>query len=584
MKYLLPDRGFEFKGKDAHRELDNYLAKLPEEFMTDVDRKNSGTYYTPRDVTDYIAKNTIYSWILKQANKIFLKNKITDVNILQNIPDLFTKASIETMITILEECVGQIRVCDNACGSGAFLIAAADVLYDIWDLSVKELNLAIKPTQIKNQIVTKNLYGVDFNSKAIDYARLRLKLWINDSEHLRTDWIKLSLTDNLRVGNSLCGHIFERDIDKQEHYGDQIVSYQGFHWFEAFPEVFKDQGGGFDIIIGNPPFGNPRKMKSNHNGFLEKYKVAGCGDICGYFLERELDLLKENGNIGNILAGAVATNRSMTSVRTLMRTAGKFNLAYFGTRPSRLFPDNEERVVLVIGEKGPSVPIRTSTNHRFTYGQRASIFHDITYESTEGLCLGKTLGSCAGDKRTRLPKIGHKVKRHILMTLRDFSAKFRVFGDVMSPGRHILEYRQSAGYFIHALHEFPYRSTKIKQLGFITEVQRDFGLLILNSSLYYLFWTAFGNNRDLPRSLITPFPFPEEKTLECNKLRILRLAKNVNDIQLAVFDPNRGRVGEFKSSKSRFLLDRVDRFLAKIYGLTEPELTYILNYDRHIRT
>ncbi|MFW9780260.1 MAG: Eco57I restriction-modification methylase domain-containing protein [Candidatus Heimdallarchaeota archaeon] len=581
---MFPEHGFEFEEKNTHRELDNYLAKLPEEFMTHLDRKNSGTYYTPRDVTDYIAKHTIYPWILKQANKILLKRENTHVNIVQNIADFFTKASMETRITILEEYIGQITVCDNACGSGAFLIAAANVLYDVWDLAANKLGLEIEPAQIKDQIVTKNLYGVDLNSKAVDYARLRLKLWINDSKQPREDWTKLSITDNIRVGNSLFGHIFERDINKEEHRGDRIISHQDFHWFEAFPEIFKEQGSGFDIIIGNPPFGNPKKVKSNQNGVLNKYKVTGCGDICGYFLERELDLLKKDGNIGNILAGAVATNRSMTSVRTLMRTSGRFNLAYFGTRPFRLFPDNEERVVFVMGEKGPSVPIRTSTNHRFTNEQRASIFHDITYESTEGLCLGKKLGSCIGDRQTRLPKIGHKVKRHILMTLKEFTAKYRVFGDVLNSGKYTLEYRQSAGYFIHALHEFPYRSTKIKQLGFITEVQRDFGLLILNSSLYYLFWTAFGNNRDLPRSLITPFPFPEEKTLERKKLRIHRLAKIVNDNQLAVFDPNRGRVGEFKSSKCRFALDRVDRFLAKIYGLTEPELTYILNYDCHIRT
>jgi hypothetical protein len=295
--------------------------------------------------------------------------------------------------------------------------------------------------------------------------------------------------------------------------------------------------------------------------------------------------LEKNGKIGNILAGSLAVNRSMTSVRDLMRASGRFSLAYFGTRPSRLFPDNEERVVLVIGEKrtGPT-PIQTSTNYRFTSDQRDSLFEEITYESTEGLLLGNRIGLRSKNGQTRLPKIGHKMKRKILIRLRDYSNKFSILGDILRPGSHTLEYRQSAGYYIHALREFPYHSTKIRQLSFLAPEQRDFGLLILNSSLYYLFWTTYGNNRDLTKSLISPFPYPNEKSLLNYKQRIIKLAKIVNDSQLAVFNPNKGRVGEFRTSKCRHILDRVDVFLAKVYGLSDPEFAYVLNYDRHIRS
>jgi predicted RNA methylase len=585
VKCLLWDNNFKSKEIKSSDDLDDYLSKLPEEFMTDSERKYSGSYYTPRDITNHIAKNTIYPWITKQASRLLIDNDYADSDSLINVVDLFTKTNSDHLQTIMEEIVGQITVCDNACGSGAFLMAAADALFHLWDLAGTQLDFDENSSQTKYRIVSKNLYGVDVNPQAIEFARLRLKLWIVGSIHLAEEETQFDLKDNLRVGNSLNGRLFDEDkkegkINRFETNEDGV-----FHWFKEFPKIFSTREGGFDIVIGNPPFGVPNGIKGKYLDFLMDYQVSGCGDICGYFLERELELLKKNGMIGNVLAGSVAVNRSMTSVRDLLRASGRFNLAYFGTRPSRLFPDNEERVVLVIGEKGtPATPIMTSTNYRFTSEQRDSLFDSITYESSEGLLLGRKIGSCEGDEKTRLPKVGNMSKRKILIKLRDFSNLHRIFGDVLRPKASILEYRQSAGYFIHALHKFPYRSTKVKQLSFTTSVERDFGLLILNSSLYYLFWTTFGNNRDLPKTLISPFPFPDKNTIEVHKQKIIELAKTVNENQLSVFNPKLGRVGEFKSSKCRIFLDKADEFLAMVYGLSDPELSYVLNYDHHIRS
>jgi len=703
------------------------LGFIFEKAMTASERKSTGAYYTPKDVTKYISEQTIYTWLIKKANLYLKKIGYKKEELIKDINDLYIKPNPPSIKIIINKILGNIKICDNACGSGAFLLSAAATILGIYKNALDVIKVDYSEVEIKKRIVKYNIYGIDLNPNAVEIARLRLWLWVTDSFDTENVEPLPNIDFNLRVGNSLVGlvekrikikdqalvidNIYKSELEKYssliqkykegydetetrkmeidelnknmkiqfdnwylstvdwdieelldsidslrtslknsrdlkanlsiefneeisiklkellEDEGFRVFKYKAnskfnyreynpdtweqilikikgsfkkaifkrkiarkdinklksFHWVMEFPLLYLKRKKPFDILIGNPPYGRD-VLTEIEKSILASYKTSGCNDVCGYFLEREIALARQNAMIGNIIAGSIFVNEKMTSVRDLMREKGEFKMAFFGTRPSKLFPDNEKRVALVIGNLEKSSPIKSSDNFRFTSEQREYIFSNIGYKTTRGLLLGSKIGVRESNQNTRLPKIGSIVKRNILLKLKAVSLAFRTIKEVVvDEGQISFEFRKSAGYWIHALNDFPYQSSKIERLFFSSVVERDFVLIILNSSLFYLYWTTYGNNRDLQKGLIEPFPVPSQKRLEKNKDEIIEMARLINEHQLKVFKSSTGRTGEFSSGKCKDILDRSDDLLSTFYGLSEKEKKYIINYHSHVR-
>ena len=101
-------------------------------FEKTVNQKESGAYYTPEVITSYISETTIYPVCVNKVNSKFKKNYST-------IKELFEKNSVDEIRTSITRLVKKLSVLDNACGSGAFLIAAQDVLIDIYSQTIFRL-------------------------------------------------------------------------------------------------------------------------------------------------------------------------------------------------------------------------------------------------------------------------------------------------------------------------------------------------------------------------------------------------------------------------------------------------------------
>jgi len=179
-------KGFEEEAKEA-------LKKMTE-------RKKKGVYYTPESVTDYIANNTIIPYLLDR-----LSNKYESF---EELIDSKDKKSFKEALKILDE----IRVLDPACGSGAFLIKTSEVILGL----KRRLNYELKEKKnfydLKLDIITENIYGVDILAGAIEISKLRLWLWlISDFEESKNEINALpNIEYNLVVGNSLIGWADEK--------------------------------------------------------------------------------------------------------------------------------------------------------------------------------------------------------------------------------------------------------------------------------------------------------------------------------------------------------------------------------------
>nr|CBH37780.1 hypothetical protein BSM_12570 [uncultured archaeon] len=183
------------------------LGYIFERAMTARDRKGTGAYYTPKSITKYISENTIYPCIIEKTNEILKTEKgYKDTELIKDIEELFILPAT-TLKQIWEKIILKLRVLDNACGSGAFLLAAANILFWLNKKINDKIGAENPDTTLKIIILVNNLYGVDLNPNGIEIAKLRLWLWLADS--YEPGYIKPlpNIDYNLRVGNSLIGYV-----------------------------------------------------------------------------------------------------------------------------------------------------------------------------------------------------------------------------------------------------------------------------------------------------------------------------------------------------------------------------------------
>ncbi|HSP42585.1 MAG TPA: N-6 DNA methylase, partial [Luteolibacter sp.] len=287
-----------FLGKTI-RLTDGHQAKIEEKPEV---RKAGGVYYTPSYIVDYIVRNTLGKLLTPETEKPI------------SLPE-----------------AAKLKVVDPACGSGSFLIVAYQFLLD-WhrdryaenpDKWGKGKNATLYQakggewrltTAEKKRILLNNIHGVDIDAAAVEVTKLSLLLKVLEGETgqiAQRDFLKErerilpDLANNIKCGNSLIGPDFydqpEMDLlDDEARYRVNV-----FDWKAAFPEVFKQ--GGFDCVIGNPPYVRIQAMKEWAPIEVEIYKKAyrssasGNYDIYVVFVEKALQLLNTKGRSGFIL-------------------------------------------------------------------------------------------------------------------------------------------------------------------------------------------------------------------------------------------------------------------------------------------
>jgi type I restriction-modification system DNA methylase subunit len=261
-------------------------------------KKAGGVYYTPSYIVKYIVDNTV---------GMLCKGK-----------------SLEEM--------SKLRILDPACGSGSFLIVAYERIMrehldwymnnqpekwaeqvcqhpnrkDEWTLKLKE----------KKRILLNNIYGVDIDSQAVEVTKLNLMLKALEGENKESvanlkKWFREpalpDLGNNIKCGNSLVSHDIQemlKDLPENK-FKEEMAKINPFDWQEEFSEIFK--AGGFDAVVGNPPYIRIQIMKEWTPWQVEylksHYKAASKGnyDIYVVFVERGLAHLNKNGKLGYIL-------------------------------------------------------------------------------------------------------------------------------------------------------------------------------------------------------------------------------------------------------------------------------------------
>ena len=266
-------------------------------------RKKDGIFYTPKYITKYIVENSIKNWLDDRRRELG-EDELPELTESDMKFDVYKKNYTKNYRKHVEfwekyrEAVRNIKIVDPACGSGAFLITAFEYLLN-YNKYLDEKIFDLIGTQglfsdRTKEILQNNIYGVDLNRESIEITKL--SLWLKTADKDKT---LATLENNIKCGNSL--------IDDPEIAGEFA-----FNWEKEFPEVFEN--GGFDIVIGNPPYG--AKLEKEMQEYLNKKYIKGASETVISFLKlSHTKLMKNNSYLGFIIPKSFSFSSNYKAIR-----------------------------------------------------------------------------------------------------------------------------------------------------------------------------------------------------------------------------------------------------------------------------
>jgi len=278
-------------------------------------KKSTGAYYTPDYLSNLIAQDTIFKWISNRTD-----SSIKNVNDL----DKFSEIKRSKLLRDIK-CV---TILDPAVGEGAFLLAAAN-----WLIKIRtSLGDNESEESCKQSIVEDCLFGVDLARHAIISCKNQIGSWATEGKETR-------MKMNIRCGNSLLGYIeVPGDVnshslaalDKSLYHKIKLIdlekrlkingSAKPFHWVVEFQDVFLGDTPGFDIVIGNPPYGST--LDPLDRRFIASMYPTNVGggrrgtwNSAAHFLVRAISLMKEGGQLGFLVPNSFLRVKQFSKIR-----------------------------------------------------------------------------------------------------------------------------------------------------------------------------------------------------------------------------------------------------------------------------
>jgi len=372
------------------------------------------------------------------------------------------------------------------------------------------------------------------------------------------------------------------DPEKPKNHEKWRASHQPFHWFAEFYGIM--HGGGFDVIIGNPPYIEYSKIRQEYE--VRNLSTETCGNLYAFCVERALDLQHVGGRFGFIVQAPIVSTHRMAVVRQMLCVSTRrLFFSTYDDRPSKLFDGIHHcRLAIILACKGTggSSISATTRYHKWYKEERKHLFQTLAY-----------LTLPADFPVHFVPKFRSELE---ISTFRKVDAMPTRIGHLMTsePNSHRIYYKITG-----VGHWFPFTlsapkfwredkkasSTRENVAYFASQLTRDTSYCCLTSSLHYWMYQARTNCRDFNPSDFWNFPIPAEvaeglPTFSVLATKIQRRLEETSDVGSGSYEIG-GRVSyqRFKPKTAKQYFDEIDTRLAKHYGFTDDELDFIINYD-----
>ena len=614
--------------------------------------------------------------------------------------DVIVNSEGPELIRAMWRALTRVSVLDPACGSGAFLFAALNILEPLYSATLQAMRdfrddletsrrgrnpnalsdfrkALAAAGQHRNEryyilksIVVNNLYGVDIMEEAVEICRLRLFLKLAAQLDSVDEVEPLPDIDfNIQPGNTLVGFTSAASVRQamemtlggqrrmldaadeaalnrietaaadaarqhrnfqqiQTEYGmqhEQLAqdkrrlqsrlgtlrgqldallakeygvdtakatpfqqwrnSHQPFHWFVEFHGIMSN--GGFDAVIGNPPYVNARKVRQSYT--VKGLRTVGCPDIYGMMVERATELCRVNDRTSMIVPLSMGFSEDFFVLREyLYEQCGHLWFSSFGRIPSALFSfDTRVRNTVYLAKRSTeAAPSRMTTRlHRWFDAERPFLFDNLSYCSFTPSLFGGLV-----------PKLGNA---RLVQGFEELLSKgdYRLASD-LSPTRKgfPLHFKQTAYNWLTFCVEQPpvigpdgetLPQTGYSSSRFVDKTDRDLSILLTNGLLIYTWWVAIGDDFHLTLKNFTSAPFGPKQLPKRQRARLLKtipklaeaMAENVE------YKLNAGKnIGNYNLRKCRHITDRIDQAWLQAVGLSHLWEDIELEHSLVVRT
>ena len=384
--------------------------------------------------------------------------------------------------------------------------------------------------------------------------------------------------------NDLLNHHMHNSIARSYDYNEWLKSHQPFHWLAEFYMIVQGKGG-FDVIIGNPPY-----VVYNEKDFIYKvssiYNTLPCSNLYAFVIERSMSIGVNNGRFSMIIPMSIVTTQRMihlqrvvfnnNSLVTMFHLAGDWH-------PGKLFEGVRSQFTILISKRNnqreQEKNIYTTDYFRWYTEERSVLF-----TAKLNLCKNNTFTF-----RDNYPKIGKEIEQSILNKV---FVNPSISNLCVKYGKGIMYYRNAGiayyliainfvqRFFINGIKE---KSSTLKPIYSDSQKISDTLTVLLNSNIFALIYFIYSDcyhftNADFNRFCFAlPNEFKRIESICSNLMKSI----NANSIDKTAFYKTKGNVEyqEFYPRKSKKYIDEIDKVLTKYYGFTEEELDFIINYD-----
>ncbi len=361
-------------------------------------------------------------------------------------------------------------------------------------------------------------------------------------------------------------------------YEEWLASHQPFHWFAEFYEIIHDKGG-FDVIIGNPPYVEYSKVKKEYT--IKDFKTEKCGNIYAFIVEKIITFLKSKSRIGLIIPISIISTDRTESIQKLVKDKCNSWYSNFDTIPGRLFgKEVEQRLTVSIMEISNEKKVFSSYYKRFSPASRDTLFNLVQYIEITKL-----------HRTGFIPRISNQDQYSILKKIKSKSLN----NFTTAASSELFYIHRIIGYYTKAFDFIPHfknerdgikKSEDYKAFNFQADFKKSI-LSLVNSGLFYWWWHSHSDGFHCGYRDVYAFPFDPTRLKEDLKLKLDRCSvelmedlKYNSEIKIRVFKKTGiAELQEFEVKKSKPIIDEIDKVLADHYGFTEEELDFIINYD-----
>ncbi len=350
------------------------------------------------------------------------------------------------------------------------------------------------------------------------------------------------------------------------------ASHVPFHWIVEFYGIMRT--GGFDVVIGNPPYVEYSKVKAKYT--VHDFETLACGNIYAFMLERSLQLVNRRGVVGLIVPLSLVCTQRMAPLRSLL-DALYCRVTSYDMRPSSLFEGVAQRLCIVLtGPQALDQRLLVGGYRRWSAEERPALIPTTRYTRIDPPPAG-----------TPIPKYALPIETEIRSKLGGGSVEVLLDTTVEAIYVHRI-----VRYFIKALDFVPVfigasgqrgRSEDYKPFQFRKDATH-FMVALLNSSLFYWFWRTHSDGFHCGYGDV--FQFPHEYVMRGSHDAFSPLASRLmgalrRSSAEKTISTRTGviRYQEFYPKSTKPILDEIDAALGRHYGFSPEELDFLVNYD-----